>query len=200
MHGNESASATDVSLLLRLSRNERDEKAWRQFVDKYGYRIFSWCCSKNLQASDAEDVTQEVLVKLARNLGTFEYDESKSFRGWLRRVTENTLTDFFRERKEHAAGSVILQHLADAEARAELEQRLEDAFDLELMEEAIRRVKQRVSSDRFAAWERMAQQGAAGVEVARELNMKIATVYTAKNQIQAMVRNEIDRLETQGLS
>ncbi|MCA9138140.1 MAG: sigma-70 family RNA polymerase sigma factor [Planctomycetales bacterium] len=195
MHSGEAVSSTDVSLLLRIRHDERDENAWREFVDQYGYRIYSWCLNRNLQATDAEDVTQDVLVKLARKLGSFQYDRNQSFRGWLRRVTENALTDFFRERQDLADGSVILEQLGKLEARKQLIDELEDAFDLELLEEAIRKVQIRVSSERFAVWQRMTQEGAKGVDVARELKMKIATVYTTRSQIQAMIRDEIARLE-----
>lgn len=195
MRSDNSESSTDVSLLLKIRKNERDDAAWRQFVDQYGYRIYAWCINRKLQSSDAEDVTQDVLVKLARKLGSFEYDQNQSFRGWLRRVTENALSDFFRERQDIADGSVLMEQLAALEARKELIDELEDAFDLELLREAIRKVKSRVSSDRFTAWQRMSQEGAKGIEVANELGMKIATVYTTRSQVQAMIRDEIARLE-----
>ncbi len=195
MRTDESVSATDVSLLLRLRRDERDETAWRDFVELYGYRIYKWCLNRNLQPTDAEDVTQNVLVKLARKLGSFEYDPAQSFRGWLRRVTENALNDFYRERVETPAGSAIVGHLYDAEARTELIDQLEDAFDLELMEEAIRRVRTRISEQRFTVWQRMSREGARGAELAKELEMKIASVYTARSQVNAMIRDEIASLE-----
>ena len=86
MHTDASVSSTNVSLLLRIRHDERDESAWRDFVEIYGYRIYHWCLNRKLQPNDAEDVTQDVLVKLARKLGSFDYDQSQSFRGWLARA------------------------------------------------------------------------------------------------------------------
>ncbi len=45
-----------------------------------------------------DDVTQEVLLRLAQKLGTFQYDPSRSFRGWLKTVTQNALADFLADR------------------------------------------------------------------------------------------------------
>ena len=62
------ASATDVSLLLRLRQNPTDQAAWGNFVDRYGRRIYLWCRHWQLQEADAEDVTQNVLLKLAEQM------------------------------------------------------------------------------------------------------------------------------------
>lgn len=198
MSVNDDDSNTNVSLLMRIRADERDEVAWREFVDLYGYRIYGWCLNRKLQTSDAEDITQEVLVKLAKKLGSLDYDANQSFRAWLRRVTENTLIDFFRERRLASGGSAIFSQLGQKESREDLAKRLEEAFDLELMEEAIRRVRSRVSEERFHVWQRMSRESASGGEVAEELNMKIATVYTARGQVQDLIRKEIQDLEKSG--
>ena len=47
--------------------------------------------------ADAQDVAQEVFLKLHRSLGTF--DEALDFKPWLNRVTVNACTDALRQRK-----------------------------------------------------------------------------------------------------
>ena len=112
---------TSVSLLRRIRRNESDPHAWNEFVDRYGRRIYEWCLHRKLQPADAEDVTQNVLAKLAVRLGTFDYDASLTFRGWLRRITENSLVDFFRERQIRGGRKCeSIDNLNDAPARADL--------------------------------------------------------------------------------
>ncbi len=193
-----SPSVTSASLLSRIRRPVRDEEAWREFVERYGSRIYAWCLNRKLQPSDAEDVVQNVLVKMARNLRDFEYDSKLSFRGWLRRITENSIKDFFRERgrKEQAeGGSRIFQRLDAVEAREDLVERLGEAFDLELMSEAMSRVSSRITANRWLAWHMTANEGRQSSEVAAELNMKVASVYTARNQVQKMIHDEIQLLE-----
>ena len=75
------ADATSLSLLLRLRRSPADQSAWREFVARYGRRIFLWCRQWDLQEADAEDVTQNVLAILAERLRTFEYDPARQLPG-----------------------------------------------------------------------------------------------------------------------
>src|SRR5439155_24568741 len=91
--GSEPASQTSPTLLVRL-RNVEDKQAWEEFVDRYAPRIYGWCRNQGLQNADAEDVTQEVLAKLARRMQTFVYAPNSSFRGWLKKVTHNAWVDF----------------------------------------------------------------------------------------------------------
>ena len=76
-------SDTSLTVLERLQRDPDDPEAWRLFLEKYQPRIRRWCLTWGLQDSDADDVTQEVLVKLFAALRKFQYDPSRSFRAWL---------------------------------------------------------------------------------------------------------------------
>lgn len=189
-------SLTSVTLLHRIRNAPPDSHAWTEFVQRYGFRIHQWCTSRGLGPADADDVTQEVLIKLARRLNRFEYDPNMTFRGWLRRVTENALLDFFRDRKRREAiRSQEVSILERAEERQELASRLEDAFDLELFELALARVRNRIDRRRWSAWQMTAMDGIAAEAVAEQLGMKIATVYSARYQIQKMIAAEVQLLE-----
>lgn len=194
----DSISTTSVSLLQRLRRAEEDPYAWDEFVDRYGRRIYEWCLNRQLQTADAEDVTQNVLTKLAVRLENFDYDPDLTFRGWLRRITENAVVDFFRGRKNRAGAiSESIDRLNDAAARADLSQRLEAAFDLELFEEAKSRVRRRVASNRWLAWEMTAVHNESGERVAEELGMKVPSVYSSRYQIQKLIADEVRNLESE---
>ncbi len=191
-------SVTSLSLLCALQQPEHHEESWRRLVERYGSKIYSWCIHRGLQATDADDVTQMVLIKLAAKMREFEYDPGQSFRGWLRRVTENTIVDFLRSlrsREVPDGGSNIWALLSQAEATEELSQQLKDRFDLELLELAMSRVQSRVNENRWRAWYLCAKGGWPGAEVAAELGMKVATVYTARNQVENLLREEIRTLE-----
>jgi len=74
---------TRPSLLVRI-RDLKDGQAWSQFVKIYSPLIYRYARRCGLQDADAADVTQEVLRKVSRSIGQFEYDRQKgSFRGWL---------------------------------------------------------------------------------------------------------------------
>jgi len=92
-------------------------------------------------------------------------------------------------------GSSILAAIDTSEAPMELADRLNEAFDLEIFEQALENVKSRISEHRWLAWDLTAREQMKPIEVAAKLKMKIANVYTAKNQIQTMISNEISVLE-----
>ncbi|MCA9200900.1 MAG: sigma-70 family RNA polymerase sigma factor, partial [Planctomycetales bacterium] len=69
--------STSPSLLIRL-QDSRDKLAWTQFVDLYTPLMFYWARKTGLNASDAADLVQDVLLQLVRKLPEFQYDRSKS--------------------------------------------------------------------------------------------------------------------------
>src|SRR5712691_4615187 len=125
---------TRITLLTQLRQDPSDQAGWEEFVERYGRHIYRWCRQWKLQDADAEDVTQNILVKLSQNLRAFAYDPSLSFRGWLKTVAHHAWRDFedSRRRGHAAAGDHHAQDLMlTVEAREDLAQKLEAAFDLE---------------------------------------------------------------------
>jgi RNA polymerase sigma factor (sigma-70 family) len=57
------------------------------------------------QPSDADDVAQEVLLKLLTAMKKFRYDPSRSFRAWLKTVTQNAWKDFVASPRLKSAGN-----------------------------------------------------------------------------------------------
>ena len=188
---------TRESLLSRLRRNPDDPTAWEEFVARYGPKIRSWCSYWRLQESDAEDVTQMVLVRIAAKMRTFQYDASLSFRAWLKTLTRRAWYDFITERQRKMVGHSVddLDVLQTAEAREDLENRLAEAFDLELLEIATARVQQRTQTQTWLAFELTAIEGYSGADAAAKLETNVAAVYKAKSNVQKMLRDEIASLD-----
>ena len=152
------------------------------------------------QEADAQDVTQTVLLKLAEKMQTFVYDPSRSFRAWLKTVARHAWSDSWdsRDRAVASGGTEAVQMLHTVEAREDLLQRLEEEFDRELLEEAVSRVRQRVTPRTWRAYEMMAIEGRAGAETAQALDMKVATAFVAKSKVQKMLQEERQKLEEPG--
>jgi RNA polymerase sigma-70 factor (ECF subfamily) len=168
-----------------------------QFTERYGRKIYAWCRRWNLQGADAEDLAQDVLLKLAEKMQTFDYDPTRSFRAWLKTVTRHAWSDSWAGRKASVAagGSQALELLHTVEAREDLVRRLEEEFDRELLDEAMNRVRTRVMPRTWEAFERTALQGQSGAEAAQELGMKVATVFVARSKVQKMLQEEMQSLE-----
>jgi RNA polymerase sigma-70 factor (ECF subfamily) len=190
-------SKTSGTLLARLRQVPADQAAWVQFTERYGRKIYAWCRGWNLQGADAEDLTQDVLLKLAEKLQTFVYDPAKSFRAWLKTIARHAWSDYWSGRKAVVAtgGSQALELLQTVEARDDLVRRLEEEFDRELLDEAMAQVRTRVLPRTWEAFERTALRGQSGAEAAQELGMKVATVFVARSKVQKMLQEEMQKLE-----
>ncbi len=82
---------TRASLLSRL-RDPSDDAAWREFDDTYRELIVRYCRARRLQAADAEDVRQMVMLSLSKALPTFAYDPARGrFRHYLCRTIRNAI-------------------------------------------------------------------------------------------------------------
>jgi RNA polymerase sigma-70 factor (ECF subfamily) len=196
--GSPSDSRTSPTLLGRLRQAPTDQAAWGEFVDRYGRKIYAWCRQWRLQEADAEDVTQTVLVRLARQLPQFTYDESRSFRGWLRTLTQHAWSDFMKRRGRAGRGSgdrEVELFLQSLEAREDLVATLQEQFDQELLDEAMARVRLRVAPHTWDAFFLTAVEGLAGAEAAGRLHMQVAAVFKAKSRVQHLLQQEIRELE-----
>jgi RNA polymerase sigma-70 factor (ECF subfamily) len=194
-------SGTRISLLGRLRKDPSDQAAWAELVEHYGGKIHAWCLRWGIQDADAQDVTQDVLLKLARAMQTFAYDPKRSFRAWLKTLTNHALTDFLEGRPKGSVGSgdsqmgIMLQSL---EARADLLDRLNEEFDREMLEVATTRVRLRVEPQTWEAFRLTALEGLSGAEAAASIPMQVAQVYVAKRRVQKLLQEEIKRLEQDG--
>src|SRR3954451_16799627 len=195
---NEPLPTRHASLLTQLRRDPSDQVGWDEFVERYGRHIYRWWRQWNLQDADAEDVTQDILMKLTQKLRGFAYDPSRSFRGWLKTVAHHTCRDFkdSPRRAPPAGGDTQVQELIlTLEAREDLARKLEEAFDLELLETAKARVRLRVAPHTWEAFRLTALEGVPVPDVAARVHLQMAMVYVAKSKVQKMLQEEIGRLE-----
>src|ERR1700733_5928628 len=149
------ASKSRVSLLDFRRRSPDDPSAWEEFVRHHGPMILAWCKQWRLQEADAQDVAQIVLTRLAVGFRDFRYDPAQSFRGWLWTVTHNACQTYLKgqQRPGQGAGdSAVFEQLHSVEARDDLARRLEEAFDQELLQQAMDRVRLRVEPRTWEAF------------------------------------------------
>src|SRR3984957_509868 len=187
---NASLPTTRLTLLDLLREDPSDQTSWDEFVERYGRHIYRWCRVWKLQDADAEDVTQNILVKLTQKLGAFAYDPSRSFRGWLKTVAHHAWRDFedSRHARRTSGGSQVQELILTLEAREDLAQKLEEVFDLDLLEAAKVRVRLRVAPHTWEAFRLTALEGLPVAEVAVRANLQVAMVYVAKSKVQKMLQ------------
>jgi RNA polymerase sigma-70 factor (ECF subfamily) len=191
-------SSTTTSLLARAAG--RQVEAWQKLVRLYGPIVYGWCRRWGLQACDAENVGQEVFLRVSLRLREFRHDRpGDSFRGWLFRIARNCYVDHLRQRDAAAAGAGG----SEAQARlANVPEECDEVTDgaLARQDEALlyRRLVEFIRgqfSDRdWIAFYRVVIDGLPPAEVAAELGVKVNVVYLARARVLKRVRDEFAEL------
>ncbi len=190
---------TRSSLLSRL-KNASDAAGWQFFVDNYGRLIFQVCLRAGLQRQEAEDVVQETVAAVAKQMPRFNYDRSKgSFKGWLARVTRNHIADFLEKKTREANRRVELPETkADAIAAEHDAAGLDEAWESEwrqhLMERALRCVQQQLPARSMQIFQMSALEGWSTERIAAALRLNRPQVYLARHRAARLVKREIERL------
>jgi len=191
---------TRASLLHALRESPGDEAAWAEFVRVYAPAVLGWCRARGLQETDAEDAAQTVLVRFWRQAVRFDYDPSRKFRHYLKRIVTTVLADWHtaapseRRQSDHDGFAAAL---ATAPARDELVTRMEEAFDGELMRLAMEQVASRVQPHTWEAFRLLALEHLTGREVATRLGMEVNTAYVARSKVLRLIREEVAHLRSE---
>jgi RNA polymerase sigma-70 factor (ECF subfamily) len=90
----------DVQVAAMLVRRciAGDTAAWEEIVQRYHRRIYNICYRFSGSADDAQDLTQEVFIKMYRTLKSYDLERG-AFMTWVTTITRNLLVDHFRKSK-----------------------------------------------------------------------------------------------------
>ncbi len=76
-----------------------DVVAWEEIVQRYNRRIYNICYRFAGSGDDAQDLTQEVFIKMFRTLSSYDVERG-AFMTWVTTITRNLLVDHFRKSKQ----------------------------------------------------------------------------------------------------
>jgi RNA polymerase sigma-70 factor (ECF subfamily) len=185
--------ATPVSILERLRQSE-DAAAWQQLVEIYQPWLRGWLRAHLLQTADVDDLVQDVLVVVLRELPNFRHNgRTGAFRTWLRGILLNRLREFRRQRSPSTApeGDDPERRLANlADDQSELTRQ----WDREHDENMVKRLLQLIAADfearTWQAFRAMVMEGRPAASVALELGMSVGAVWSAKSHVFKRLRQE----------
>ncbi len=95
-----------------------DDAAWEDLVRLHTRRIYGLCYRFTGKDSEAQDLTQEVFLRVYRSLASFRSSEG-SFTTWLARLTRNLLIDHYRRTRNERITDSIEEQLPGTEGRSE---------------------------------------------------------------------------------
>ena len=98
---NNAVSMNETSLsLLDRARGSAGDDAWPRLADVYSPLLRSWLLRFEVEAADADDLVQDVLLTISRELPRFEHSgRMGAFRSWLRTILVHRVRDFWRSKK-----------------------------------------------------------------------------------------------------
>lgn len=188
---------TSLSLLERARAGA--DRAWDRLVALYQPLVYHWLKRQALSHHEAEELTQEVLLVVHKELGAFAHPGAPgAFRGWLRVVTAHRAQAFWKAGKLRPAAVGGSDFHAAVEQLEDPHSALSRVWDHEHDEHVLRRLLELMEGEFEArtlrAFRRQVLDGVAAEEAAAELGMSVGAAYVAKSRVLARLRKEASGL------
>jgi RNA polymerase sigma-70 factor (ECF subfamily) len=185
---------TSVSLLERLAGSPHDDD-WRRLLDLYQPLLRVWMTRAGVAKSDRDDLSQDVLLVVFREVHRFERRGVGAFRGWLRTILANRLRDYLRTRRKQpvATGdSDFLDRLDELEAPdSELSKLWDREHDEHVTASLLRRIQNDFTATTWEAFRLHVMDGHPAAAVAKEVGLSLNSVLLAKSRVLKRLRLEL---------
>jgi RNA polymerase sigma-70 factor (ECF subfamily) len=185
---------TSLSLLDRLAATPTDDD-WRRLLELYQPLLRAWMMRSGVRPSDIDDLTQDVLTVIFKEVGRFEWRGQGAFRAWLRTILVHRVRNYFRacHHRPTATGDTdFLRTLNDLEAPdSELSRLWDREHDEYVTTSLLRRVQGDFAPATWRAFQRHALEGAPAAQVAEEMGLSLNSVLLAKSRVFKRVREEL---------
>lgn len=198
---------TRPSLLFKL-RDWDDKASWEEFYRLYRNFVYGLAKRGGLTHVEAEEVTQEVFVRVAETIQDFESNPARgTFRGWLAQLTRWRIADKFRARPRDAAGGPSRRSLEMTDATRTIERVADDRtapldaaseteWQKHVLDAALGRLARRVPAKHFQVFDLYSRQGWTVLRVSRELGINPAAVYLISHRLTKQLKAEVAALSS----
>jgi RNA polymerase sigma-70 factor (ECF subfamily) len=171
-----------------------DAAAWEALLQSHTRKIYNLCYRFTGRSADAEDLTQEVFIKIFQTLRTFDAAQG-SFGTWLSRVARNHLVDHYRRTKKDRITSSLDDELGTLEVKPGAA--VEPVAGVEWRErrELLQRGLERLSPDLREAVVLRDLQDLDYDEIAQVLGVPVGTVKSRINRGRLELARVLKRME-----
>jgi RNA polymerase sigma factor (sigma-70 family) len=195
--------ATRRSLVERLA-DWGDQLRWQEFFDTYSKLIYSAARQSGLTDTEAQEVVQETVITVAKNITKLKYDPAiGSFKGWLLQITRWRIADQFRKREPGNAkpprapddrATATIERIPDLRG-ADLDAIWETEWKENLFEAAIAKVKRKIEPKQFQIFDCSVRKEWPATKVAERLGVSVGQVYLARHRVGALLKKEVRALQ-----
>lgn len=198
---------TRASLLRRLP-NLQDQASWNDFFNTYWKLIYGVARKAGLTEVEAQDVVQETMVSVMKHIPSFNYDPAiGTFKAWLLKMTRWRILDQLRKRlpvshkrskEDSSTHTSTIENVIDPNSQ-DLDAAWNKEFERTLFEAARAKVKQRVDPQKYQVFDFYVRKEWPAEKVAATFAVSIEQVYLAKHRILELIKQEVRRLEKEGI-
>lgn len=181
---------TEASLIERCLSGEQG--AWEDLVKLYTKRVYAICFRFTGSDNEAQDLTQDVFLRVFKTLGSFRAGEG-SFVVWLTRLTRNLLVDHYRRTKNERVTDAIEDKLPVLEEKTGQHSRTDGLLAGREAGELLRAGLQKLSPELREAVILRDLQEMEYREIARVLNVPEGTVKSRLNRGRAELARVLRR-------
>lgn len=167
----------------------RNSEAWSYFAQIYGAVLQRFCERRGLQPVDAEDVVQQVLVAVSRQIANFEVRPDKGrFRSWLATIANRAA--WRTKQRLTARAPVSLEQIPELEEPTDSSWKVD--FNEAVLEVLLDRLRRSLSELEYAVFERTWKKNERAADVARDLQRPLGWVYRVGRKAEQRLRQEIE--------
>jgi len=184
---------TRASLLATI-QSDGTATAWHEFFDRYAPAVQRVALLRGLEAHDADDVVQQVMLAIMGHIERFNYDRDRGrFRQWVRTIAENKIRDLRRADLARTRGEERLE--SDCEIDAE--KLWQEQWYLQDILFCLDEVAADFAPRQIEAFRLVVMEDATVAAVATQLNMSPGQIYSSRAQILCRIRERLTTLNTE---
>jgi RNA polymerase sigma-70 factor (ECF subfamily) len=180
--------------LLERLRRQSAAADWNRLDQLYRPLLHHWLLRDPTLGAEAEDLVQEIMTVLVRELPQFERARLGSFRSWLKTIALNRLKAFWRSRKSRPAllgngssGSPLAQ-LEDA--ASELSRQWDQEHDQFIIHRLLEMIEPEFAASTWQAFRGVVWDERKPEAMAAELGLSVNAVLLAKSRVLKRLREE----------
>ncbi|MEL6110515.1 MAG: sigma-70 family RNA polymerase sigma factor [Planctomycetota bacterium] len=179
---------TRLTLIERISGGEDD--AWTEMDGIYRPLIRGWLGRFRLQPNDADDITQEVLSVLVRQIRNFRHNgRLGAFRNWLRTTTVNVARNQLRKHQAAIGANdlqVTLEQLEDP--KSHMSREFDAQHNRHVVAFLLDEIQKEFATTTLEVFRCHVVEGSSVAETADRLGVSHATVHTSKSRVLRKLR------------
>ncbi len=186
-------------------KNPDDEKRWGEFYDLYQGVILGVARKAGLREDEAQDVLQETMKAVSRNIAEFVADPGHgSFRAWLFRMVRWRIDDQRRKRLPVGGSSPVsgdatattptVERVADTRA-ADLVGLCDAEWEKAFLQEGLKRLRLKVTAAHYQIFHLLEIDRMPVAQVARKVGRNAAQIYLVRHRVTNALKQILKRLE-----